>query len=179
MSIYEPSEDSFFISEILRKQIPKILKKNINLKFLEIGAGSGFNLKTTESLGIKKQNIFSCDINTDAVKQCKSLGFRCIKSDLFSKITGKYHIIIFNPPYLPDDRFDKEKDTSGGKNGDEIILKFLKQAKNYLEQDGRIFLLMSSFTPMKRIKKEFGNYQVKLIGKEKLFFEELFVWGLK
>ncbi|MDP2628806.1 MAG: methyltransferase [Nanoarchaeota archaeon] len=176
--IYSPDEDSFLMSDILKKEIPKLLKKNSDLKFLEIGSGSGVNLKIANESGIKKKNIFSCDVNQRAVKLCKSLGFNCIKSDLFENIKGKFDLIIFNPPYLPENKFDKERDTSGGKKGDETILEFLKQAKKYLCKKGKIFLLTSSFTPMSRIRKEMKNYKHKILVRKKLFYEELFVWEL-
>jgi len=131
--------------------------------------------------GIKKENIFSCDINLSAVKHCKSLGFNCIESNLFKNIKGKFNLIIFNPPYLPEDPKGLEPEvsklaTTGGKNGNELILKFLREAKKYLEKDGKIFLLTSSLTPKMNFKKL--GYKSKLLEKEKLFYEQLFVWEL-
>jgi len=187
--IYPPAEDSYFLSEILKKEIPKLLKENFNIKFLEIGTGSGIQLETAHNLGVKKENIYSCDINPDAVKHCNLLGYNCIHSDLFEAFKGRlnvkgnlvplrFNIIIFNPPYLPEDNYDQEKDTSGGKKGDETVLKFLQQAKNYLASEGKIFLLLSSRTLIDRINKELKNYNKKFLGNEKLFYEELFVWEL-
>ena len=176
--IYQPAEDSYFLSEILKKQIPKLLIKNSNLKFLEIGTGSGIQLETAHSSGIKKENIYSCDINPASVQHCNLLGYNCIHSDLFENIKGKFDIIAFNPPYLPEHKYDKEKDTSGGKNGDEIILRFLKQAKVHLNPNGKIFLLLSSYTPTENIENELKNYKKKFLGNEKLFYEELFIWEL-
>ncbi len=177
LEIYTSEEDSFLLSKVLAIQIPKLLKQNQNLTFLEIGCGSGIQLETALRLGIKKQNIFSCDINPDAVKHCKNLNFNCIQSDLFQNIKGKYHLIIFNPPYLPED-IQEPKDsriaTTGGKKGSEIINKFLKQAKNYLKKDGRIILLTSSLT--KGIKWQ--NWKKKIIEREKLFFEHLYVFEI-
>ena len=40
VSIYNPAEDSFLMSNILRENLPSLLEKNKNLKFLEIGTGS-------------------------------------------------------------------------------------------------------------------------------------------
>ena len=97
--IYEPGEDSYLLSKILSSEIPKLIKEDAELNFLEIGAGSGINLETALKAGIKKKNILGTDINPEAVKYCKSLGFRCIKSDLFKKIKGKFSIIAFNPVY--------------------------------------------------------------------------------
>ncbi|HTY44290.1 MAG TPA: HemK2/MTQ2 family protein methyltransferase [Patescibacteria group bacterium] len=177
--IYSPAEDSFFLSEIIEKEVMKLSDKKSGIKILEIGCGSGVQLKTLNKSGIKKENIFSCDINLQAVKHCKSLGFNSIKSNLFEKIKGKFDLIIFNPPYLPESKYDKEKDTTGGKRGDETIVKFLKQLKNHLTDNGKAFLLLSSHTPMNNINKEFKKYKTKLLGKKKLFFEELYVWELK
>ncbi len=149
-SIYEPHEDSFLMSKILKKEIPKILKEKPKLKFLEIGSGSGINLQTALKSKIKKQNIFSCDINKKAVEYCKNLGFNCILSNLFKKIPEqKFDIIIFNPPYLPEDKNEPKESklaTTGGKHGNEITIKFLKQAKDYLAKNGRIFLITSSLS---------------------------------
>jgi len=177
MDFYQPAEDSYLLTEILKKQIPKLLETNPDLTFLEIGAGSGIHLQTAYNSGIKKQNIFSVDINQNAVNHCKALGFHCIHSDLFENIKGKWDIIIFNPPYLPEHKFDNNSDTSAGKK-QEVIVRFLQQAKNYLDPDGKIFLLLSSYTPMQNINQELKNYKTKLLGNEKLFYEELFVWEL-
>ena len=96
--IYQPEQDSFLLSKVIKTKIPKLINKNKNLTFLEIGCGSGIQLKTVLNSGIKKQNIFSCDINPKAVEHCKQLGFQCVKSNLFEKIKGKFNLIIFNPP---------------------------------------------------------------------------------
>lgn len=174
MSIYPPAEDSFLMSRILEEKLPELLKENSNLKFLEIGAGSGIHLETAKNLGVKKENIFSSDINQKSVDHCKLLGFNCIHSDLFQNIEGKYNLIIFNPPYLPEDSRepkDSQVATTGGKKGNEIILEFLQQAKYHLEKDGKIFLITSSLAD----NIDFGKlgYNAKEIGCEKLFFEHL------
>jgi HemK-related putative methylase len=181
MSIYIPAEDSFLMSRILKKNLPQFLKKNPNLKFLEIGTGSGIHLETAKNSGVKLKNIFSCDIDKKSVSRCKSLRFNCIHSDLFEKIPRiKFDIIIFNPPYLPEDFKEPESSrlaTTGGKKGNEIILRFLKQAKNFLSENGKIFLITSSLTENVDFKKL--SYKEKEMGCEKLFFEKLFIWELE
>lgn len=180
MSIYQPAEDSFLMSRILKEKLPELLEQNKNLKFLEIGAGSGIHLETAKNLGVKIENIFSSDIDIKSVNHCNLLGFNCIHSDLFEKIPKeKFNLIIFNPPYLPEDSRepkDSQLSTTGGKKGDEIILKFLESAKNYLEANGRIFLITSSLSP--DIDFEKLGYNAKEIGCEKLFFERLCIWEL-
>ena len=170
--IYQPKEDSYLMAEVLKKQI-----KNTNAKFLEIGVGSGIQLQTLVELGVIKENIFGVDINKNAVMHCRKQGFNCLPSDLFNFVEGIYDVIIFNPPYLPLDKRepkDSQIATTGGKLGSEITNKFLKQAKEHLTQNGKIFLLTSSLT--KNI--DWLDYKKKLLAKKKIFMEELYVWEL-
>ena len=176
--IYSPEEDSYLLLDTIKRDVPKILKKNPNLKFLEIGPGLGILLQGVSDIGVKKENIFSADKNRKAVSHCVKLGFNCRHSDLFKNIKGKFDLIVFNPPYLPlnkDEPKDSRISTTGGKDGSEIINKFLIQAKKHLTKDGKILLLTSSHTK----GVNFGNYHKKKINNKKLFFEELFVWELK
>ena len=203
--IYEPAEDSYLMSEALKRELPKLLNKNPELKFLEVGCGSGINLETAKSLGVK--NILGTDININAVKHCKTLGFNCVKSDLYatknSKLnakannvnnikifksdlfssflkTEKFDYMLFNPPYLPLDE-EEPKDsrtaTTGGKKGTELIIKFLKQAKEHLNKNGKILLITSSLS--KDIDFIAFGYNAEVINEKKLFFEKLTVWKLK
>ena len=172
-NIYSPAEDSYLMQKVLQEKIPIFLKGNPSLKVLEIGAGSGIQLVILQQSGVK--NIFSSDINPHAVMQCKKMGFECVQSDLFEKIKGKYDLIIFNPPYLPEDKNEPRESkisTTGGKNGSEIINKFLIQARKYLEKNGKIFLLTSSLT--KNI--DWHDYKKTKIAEDDLFMEKLFVW---
>lgn len=177
-SIYSPEEDSYLLESVLERQLSKMIKKNSNLTLLEIGVGSGIQLMAVSNSGVKKENILGVDINLEAVKHCKNLGFNCIKSDLFSSVNGKFDLIIFNPPYLPEEKNEPEDSkliTTGGKTGSEVINKFLIESKKHLAKDGKIFLLVSSLS--KGIK--WNNYKKRLISKKKIFFEELKVYEVK
>ena len=191
--IYSPQEDSYFLAQILEEQIPEFLNQKPNLTFLEIGSGDGMHLENSLKLGVKKQNIFSCDINPYSVKHCKKLGFNCIHSNLFeafkegylkgrlsegNRRCPRFDLIVFNPPYLPENYLEPESSkisTTGGKLGSEIINEFLKQARFCLNKKGEIFLLTSSLSG----KIDFLDYKKKILAKKKLFFEELIIWKLK
>lgn len=169
MEVYEPSEDSYFFAEFLKKY----LKKNHPNNFIDMGCGSGILAKTVSKF-FKNENITCVDINPSAVSATRLLGFKTIKSHLFSKVSKKqkFDLITFNAPYLPEgehEPVDSMLITTGGKNGDEISLKFLKQAKEQLSDKGKILLLISSLTPMDKIEK----FKPKLVAKRKIFFEEL------
>ncbi len=166
MEIYQPSDDSYFFADFLESY----LKNNKVDSYLDMGTGSGILAETAKKCGVKK--ILAVDINPESVKFVKQKNLNALESDLFSKLKNKkFDLITFNAPYLPEDKHDKEIDITGGKKGDEISLKFLKQAKKHLTPNGKIFLLISSHTPLDRIKK----FNVKIVAKKKLFFEELMI----
>ena len=179
-SIYKPAEDSYLLSSVLKKEIPQLIEKNSELKFLEIGIGSGVNLETALSAGIEKRNIIGSDINEKAVEHCRKWGFNVINSNLFQNIKGKFDLIIFNPPYLPSDEREPENskmETTGGLEGGELTKRFLKQAKPFLSKNGKIFLITSSLAEDIDFKN-FG-FESKKLRNRKLFFEKLVVWELR
>lgn len=173
--IYEPAEDSYFLSKILKKVV-----KDKKAKILEIGVGSGIQAQTLINIGIPQKNLTLVDINKKAISHLKKKfpEAKVIFSNLFEKIKSKFDLIIFNPPYLPknkDEPKPSQVSTTGGKTGSEIINRFLRDSKNYLRKDGKIILLNSNLT--KGIN--WLNYEKNILGKKKIFFEELFVWELK
>lgn len=178
--MYTPSDDSYLLHDALEDIVKKLLTKNKDIKALDLGSGTGIQTQTLINLNINPKNITLVDINKDAFNYLnkKFPESKVIFSNLFSNVKGKFDLIVFNPPYLPEDKYDKEKDTSGGKKGDETILRFLKQLKNHLNKNGKALFLLSSLTPMNRIKEELKNYDFKIIRQKKLFFEELFVYEI-
>ncbi len=174
--IYEPSEDSYLLASV----IPKYSE---NKSVLEIGAGSGILAETAKKSGAK--SVMVTDINSQAIKFLKLKNISAIKSNLFEKIkkTHKFELIICNPPYLPEDKSEDEeskKITTGGKNGDEFILNFLKQAVEHLEPNGKILLLLSSLTPRNKIISLLSKIKLShnLVASKNLFFETLEVWEI-
>ncbi len=172
--IYSPREDSF----LLEIEVKKYAKDKT---VLDMGSGSGIQAKAALSSGAK--SILAADIDAGAIKELKKQKIPAVQSDLFSKIKGKFDLIIFNPPYLPEDkREDKESQlaTAGGRHGDEIILRFIRYAKSHLTKDGIILMVISSLTPQKKIlallKRQKLNHQI--LSSERFFFETLEVWKI-
>jgi release factor glutamine methyltransferase len=171
--IYSPEDDSFFFAEFFNDYLLRNSDKNI--KYLDMGTGSGI-LSEVALKYLNKKNILAVDLNNDAVKRAIKKGIPAIKSDLFENVESKFDLITFNAPYLPldeDEPLDSRLATTGGKRGDELCIKFLEDAKNHLEKNGKIFLLVSSLTPLDRIKK-FGG---KIVARKKIFFEELIIFS--
>ena len=171
MKIYQPSDDSHFFADFLKKYLSSHKPQITN--HLDMGSGSGILAETTSKF-INKKNILVADINSESIKLLKQKGFKSIKSNLFEKIKEKFDLITFNAPYLPLDKREPKNSqlaTTGGKHGDEISIKFLKEAKKHLNKNGKIFLLISSLTPTNKIKK----FNPKIVARKKLFFEQLLI----
>ena len=170
--IYEPAEDSFLIEKYVKHFAE-------GRSVLDMGTGSGILAEVALAVGAK--SVLAVDINQEAVNYVKQKGVNTRLSDLFSTISKKFDLIIFNPPYLPktkDEDTESETITTGGQQGHEIIERFLIQAKAHLNEDGKIILLFSSLTGRKQIDKilKENNYKFKCLETKKLFFEELFVY---
>lgn len=172
--IYAPSDDSFLLEE----QVKKLSK---NKKVLDVGTGSGIQALAAKDSGAKE--VLAVDIDEESIKAAKKKNLQVVRSNLFQKVKGRFDLIIFNPPYLPlDEKEDSEsaKATTGGKKGDEIILKFLKEAPKHLQRKGNILLLISSLTPKNKIIKSIKKNKLsfKVLSEKKLFFENLEVWEI-
>ena len=166
--MYIPREDSFLLQQVLKRYLKHKDKK---IKILDLGTGSGIQAETCINLNFK--NILAADIEKEAINYAKTKKIKSVKSNIFSIIRRKFDLIIFNPPYLPEGKYDKKKDTSGGRKGDETILKFLRQVKSHLNSKGEILLLLSSFTPQVKINKILKDFRAKKLAEKKLFFEKL------
>ena len=196
MEIYQPSDDSYLFADFLKKyltkyQIPRACPSQQqtqisegNTKYLDLGTGTGILSKTALKF-LPPKNILASDINPNAIKALQKEKFQTIQSDLFNQIPNsksqiplsgaKFDLITFNAPYLPQDPREPKSSqlaTTGGKHGDEISLKFLKQAKQHLNPNGKIFLLISSLTPTDKIKK---LWPYKIVARKKIFMEELLI----
>ncbi len=170
--IYEPAEDSYLILEQLKKHVKP------GMKVLDMGCGSGILSRAAKDAGC---DVVAVDISEECVEHVKKLGVDAVVSDLFENVEGKFDLIVFNPPYLPKDErepADSALSTTGGETGSEIIDEFLQEAHKYLNEDGKILLLFSSFTLDVLDMFDIYGYKYQLVSKEKFDFEELFVYVL-
>ena len=181
-SVYAPAEDSFLLSDSISEHIKK------NQSVLEIGCGTGY---VCLQLAKKAKTVTAVDINPDAILLTKTnaeknnlKNITVFKSDLFSKIKAdeKFDVVVFNPPYLPDDGVNSkdmlDKALIGGATGREVLSVFLKGVKTHLTENGRVFFLISSFTGQREVEEKLiqEGFFFKVIGSKKLFFETLYVY---
>ncbi len=170
-NIYEPREDSYFLLSFIGDYEGK--------QALDLGTGSGILGKEAKK---KFERVLLADINPKVIehlhKTINDPSITIVQSDLFSNIKGTFNLIIFNPPYLPNDADVKDIALDGGPEGYEIIEKFLKDARNHLDKKGKILLLFSSLSKKKKIDKLLKEHQYvsKEVGKQKLAYETLYVY---
>lgn len=175
--IYEPQEDSYMLLDAV--------KKYATGEVLDCGTGSGIQGITALNDSRVKSVLFS-DINPECIDHIKSIiddkKAKFIVSDLFENIDlkKKFDTIIFNPPYLPEDKYDKTIHNVGGKKGYEIIIRFLDSAETYLNYNGIILIVFSSLSHKNIIDKKLSEKYAYEIVSEKLFFmEKLFVYKIE
>ena len=126
--LYDPQEDSFLMAEAILNLKPKG-------KVLDLGTGTGI---LAEAASKSSSLITAADKDMRAVMYVKHKfpAFNVVESSYFSGISGKFDLIINNPPYLPNDDRIKDLALDGGKEGWEFIDNMLSQAKKYLEVNG-------------------------------------------
>jgi release factor glutamine methyltransferase len=180
LKIYEPQEDSF----LLREQVIKYSKG----KVLDIGTGSGIQAIAAAK---KADEVLAVDIDSYAVEfadsHAKGAGINNIrfrKSDLFSKVKGKFNLIIFNPPYLPEEKGEEKsvaKKISGGKKGYEIIERFFSETNAHLEDKGKILIVFSSLTNKDKVDEIIHDYgfDFRILSQQNLAFETLYVYAVE
>jgi len=143
---------------------------------LEIGAGSGIILKALhESFKI----VVGTDIDRVSLKHCKDnlpKDIFLVCCDAASPFRYKFDLIVSNPPYLPIEN-DEKKDSAihGGSNGIETTLNFIKSATSVLAENGKMLIVVSSFSNIVKIDELIARMKLKrrVIGEKKLFFEKL------
>ncbi len=170
--IYEPREDSFLLASLFSDFIFE------NTKVLDVGCGSGFLSVQAKNLGA---DVVSIDINPESVDYCKSLGLNVLYSDLFENVKDKFDVIVFNPPYLPEDEDEDEESkliTTGGEEGFEVLVRFLKDARFFLKSNGVILVVVSTLTGDAESFFKKHEYKFELLKSEEYFFEKLLVYKL-
>ncbi|MDD4004702.1 MAG: peptide chain release factor N(5)-glutamine methyltransferase [Elusimicrobiaceae bacterium] len=120
---------------------------------LDLGAGSGC---IACALALRaKARVTASDISPDALAVAKTnaeaLGaaVRFVRSDLFAGITGKFDLIVSNPPYIPSEelaglapevRREPACALDGGPDGLELLRRIIGEAPAHLNPGGVLML---------------------------------------
>ncbi len=178
MEIYQPAEDSYLLQ--------RFVSRHAYGRVLDVGTGSGIQAIT--AIGNPQvREVIAIDINAEAagvfeqkVQKQKLRKIKVLQSDLFEEVSGYFNVIIFNPPYLPQDKGIRDDAIYGGKKGWEISERFFKEVSNHLFPEGMILFLFSSLTNKQKIEEILYHNMLgwEELGEEKIAFETLYVYKI-
>lgn len=149
-----------------------------NKKILDIGTGSGA-ISLALSNNLKDSKIIGVDISKNAIdlanKNKIKLNINNVEfkeSDIFSNIDEKFDIIVSNPPYINKEDFQKldkklyyepQNALYGGEDGLYFYKKIIKNAKNFLNKNGKIYLEIGydQKDSISNLLEEYGYKQIK------------------
>ncbi len=178
--VYRPREDSYLLAHVVQKYATG--------NVLDLGTGTGIQAYAAAQ---KKSvvHVVAIDKNPAAIRFAKKHAAVNHKidfflGDIFEPIKKKkcpvkqFDTIIFNPPYLPDDKGPSDIAVIGGKHGHETIERMLSQANNYLTSRGKILLLFSSLTSKEKVDNIIREnlFQARLLQTTRFFYEHLYVY---
>ncbi len=132
-------------------ELKKVLKemKNSKLSILDVGTGPYGVLAYYAHIKLAHKNVTGIDhcgeLILNAEKQNTNIAIPFVTSDLFSHISKKYDLILFNAPYIDNIKgkamgawnndFD-EKRWSGGQDGVQTVARFLNELSIHLNKGG-------------------------------------------
>jgi len=127
---------------------------------LDVGSGYGFiGIVLSYSLS---SPVTMVDVNKRAIHLCErnikenSVPGVALVSDIYQNVSDCYDIIVTNPPI---------------RAGKETVLKILREAKNHLKKDGRLWYVIRKDQGVKSINKLLADiYDIEIMEKEKGFY---------
>ncbi len=185
--VYAPSEDSYLAAELIAEYLEEHRGKKA-LRVLDMGTGSGMlgifastfsNVGETVLADISRSALLLAGKNIKSNKEKIISHILLKRSDLFDSFDAKlkFDLIIFNAPYLPHEKNrDKlERAWNGGEGGVEVLVRFLRQAVNFIRSDGELLLVYSSFSDEESLMREAKalGLQEKCKRKAHIFFEDI------
>ena len=155
-------------TEILIEQALKLVKNKNRLQILDIGIGSGCILM---SILKEKKNFIGTgiDISNKSLQISKVNGqklrinnrLRLFKSNIDNFNTGKYDLIVSNPPYIKksnlkclekDIGFEPKQALDGGLDGLSEIRKVINKSSELIKRSGH-FIIEIGFDQKNKVKK--------------------------
>jgi release factor glutamine methyltransferase len=161
--------------------VEKIVKENPEVdEILEIGTGSGA-IAIVLAANIKNAKIKAVDISNEALQIAREnaaknkVNIHFCFSDVFENVTGKYDLIVSNPPYISNKEYQylsreiRKYEPSiallADDNGLAFYKKILCSAKDYLTKKGKIYFEIgyNLSESIKKVAKENGFRNIETV----------------
>jgi NAD(P)-dependent dehydrogenase (short-subunit alcohol dehydrogenase family)/SAM-dependent methyltransferase len=157
-NVYKPLENEHVCSEYCRE----------GDRVLDLGCGSGVG---TVFCAAKAREVIAVDISLPAVRNteenCRLHGLKNVKviqSDMFSRVEGKYDLILANSPYIEDEFGPEERQFA---TSVKYLPTLFAQVGDYLTEDGRLLVQFPSWS-RPRIEKLAAKHGLELISMKPL-----------
>ena len=155
-------------TEILIEQILKLVKNKSRLQILDVGVGSGCILMSIlkekknfigTGIDISKKSLQISKVNGQKLRINNRL--RLFKSNIDNFNTGKYDLIVSNPPYIKksnlkclekDIGFEPKQALDGGLDGLLEIRKVINKSSELIKRSGH-FIIEIGFDQKNKVKK--------------------------
>jgi len=176
--VYLPCDDTFMLAEAVMEEVTP------GDRMLEVGTGTGAIALLAASLGAE---VVATDVLEAAVRcamrnaRRNGLELRVVRCDLMSCLRGRFSLIAFNPPYLPAEEDEPKDEVStawhGGRDGREVVDRFIPACREYLERGGRVLMVQSSLSQPERSMQMFLSlgFEVSVVAERRFPFERLLV----
>ena len=151
----EPRPDTETLVEAMLPFVRAVAVREGECRILDLGTGTGaiaLALLSAVPAAIATGIDISAGALATASLNARQLGiagrFTALQSDWFEKVSGRYHVIAANPPYIPSEdignlqdevrNFDPRLALDGGADGLSPYRIIAAEAARFLETDGRI-----------------------------------------
>jgi release factor glutamine methyltransferase len=157
----EPRPDTETLVDALVPFVRAAAERDGECRILDLGTGTGAialallaTIDSTMADGVDISDGALATAAGNAAKLGFSGRFRAIKSDWFAEISGRYHVIVSNPPYIPANNiaglqaevrnFDPHRALDGGPDGLGAYRSIAKGAKTHLLDEGVVAVEIGS-----------------------------------
>ncbi|RAZ86673.1 peptide chain release factor N(5)-glutamine methyltransferase [Mesorhizobium hawassense] len=151
----EPRPDTETLVDAVLPFVRTIAERQGECRILDLGTGTGAIALPLLS-AVPVATATGVDISPDALAtaagNARNLGldgrFKALHSNWFEKVSGRYHVIASNPPYIPSREignlqdevrdFDPHRALDGGVDGLDPYRVIVAEAAGFLETQGKV-----------------------------------------
>lgn len=151
----EPRPDTEALVELVLPALEARARETGTLELLDMGTGTGaiiisllHSFERAHGIGLDVEEGALATARINAVANGVSDRFAALKSDWFQNVSGRFHLIVSNPPYIPHDDiaglsrevrdYDPIRALDGGPDGLNFYRALAQAAADYLYENGMV-----------------------------------------